>query len=73
MQQYKSLVAAILLQATRDYCNATSDAEKRTIIRDLRSEYICNLSNDQSAIIANKLIRQPKAIADRLKRHTTGV
>lgn len=73
MQRYKSLVAAILLQATRDYCNTANEAEKRVILKDLRSDYMCSLSNDQSEVIANKLVRQEKTIAERLKRHTSGV
>ena len=71
--QYRSLVAAILLQATKDYCETASEAERRVILKDLRSDYMCSLSNDQSEVIANKLVRQGKIIAERLKRHTTGV
>lgn len=69
---YRALVAAIMLQATKDYCEATSDLTKARIIQDLRSRYMRDISDDQSAIIAEQLLKHPKAIADRLKRHTSG-
>lgn len=67
---YRALVAAIMLQATKDYCETQSQAEKAKIIKDLRSQYMRDISNDQSVIIAEKLSKNSQKIADRLRRHT---
>ena len=68
---YRALVASILLQATKDYCETQSKAEKTRIIRDLRSQYMRDISDDQSVIIAEQLLKHTAEIADRLRRHTT--
>jgi hypothetical protein len=64
---YKNLLAAILLQATKDYVYGTEDQQKQ-ILRDLRSDYMTSLSDDQSAIIAEQLERNPQAIKERLRK-----
>ena len=71
--RYRALVAAIMLQATKDYCETQSQVEKAKIIKDLRSRYMRDLSDDQSAIIAEQLIKHPKEIANRLRRHSTNM
>jgi hypothetical protein len=64
---YKNLLAAILLQATKDYVYGTEDQQKQ-ILRDLRSDYMTALSDDQSVIIAEQLERNPQAIKERLRK-----
>ena len=67
---YRALVASILLQATKDYCETDNKVEKAKIIRDLRSQYMRDISDDQSVIIAEQLLKHSDEIAERLRRHT---
>ncbi|MEE1084944.1 MAG: hypothetical protein UH850_14555 [Paludibacteraceae bacterium] len=64
---YENLLAAIMLQATKDYVYGTEDQQKQ-VLRDLRSDYMTALSDDQSAIIAEQLERNPQAIKERLRK-----
>jgi hypothetical protein len=64
---YENLLAAIMLQATKDYVYGTED-QKAQVLRDLRSDYMTALSDDQSAIIAEQLERNPQAIKERLRK-----
>lgn len=67
MSEYKNLLAAIMLQAAKDYVDGT-EAEKKQILRDLRSKYMRSLTDDQSAIIAEQLELHPTEIAERLNK-----
>ncbi len=64
---YKNLLAAIMLQAAKDYVNGTEDQQKQ-IIRDLCSDYMTALSDNQSAVIAEHLERNPQEIKTRLRK-----
>lgn len=67
MDVYKNLVAAIMLQAVRDYVDGT-EKKRKQILKDLRSPYMRTLSDDQSIIIANQLELHPDDIAKRLRK-----
>ena len=64
---YKNLLAAIMLQATKDYVYGTEDQQKQ-VLRDLRSDYMTALSDGQSAIIAEQLEKHPEDIKTRLRK-----
>lgn len=65
-EAYKGLLAAIMLQAAKDYVFGTEN-ERPQVLRDLRSRHMCSLTDDQSAIIAEQLEKHPKEIAERLR------
>lgn len=76
-KNYKNLVAAIMLQAVKDYfVKRKYDTEKKTeamfikkrkmILKDLRSDYMDTLSNGTSLIVAEQLEKHPKEIRARL-------
>lgn len=67
MREYKNLVAAIMLQAAKDYVNGTEKQQKQ-ILRDLRSKYMRSLTDEQSAIIAEQLELHPREIRKRLRK-----
>lgn len=69
MNEYKNLVAAIMLQAAKDYVDGTK-AEQKQILRDLRSKYMTTLTDGQSAIIAEQLELHPNEIRQRLRKET---
>lgn len=66
---YKNLGAGIVLQAVKDYCTTTNNAMKKLIIKDLRSGYLYSLSGGMSIVAADQLEKNPKEIAQRLKKH----
>lgn len=57
----RNLISAVLLQATKDYFDAT-DEEQKTIIKEL-----CCFG-DRGKMIAQHLQKHPKQIARRLRR-----
>ena len=63
----RQLSAAVIMQAVRDYLR-TSTANKIAILKDLRSDWMCFLSNDMSKVVAEQLEKNPKEIAERLRR-----
>ena len=63
----KQLAAAVMLQAAKDYINATKDKKKKEILRDLKSGWMQTLSNGQSLIIAEQLEKHPEEIKRRIK------
>ena len=64
----KNLIAAITLQAVRDYFQATDDG-KQFILVELRSPWMQMLTNGQSVVVAEQLEKHPEEIAARLRQH----
>lgn len=68
-KNYKNLVAAIMLQATRDYFHKKTTPEKRQrILKDLRSKWMRDLTDGTSVNIAEQLEKHPKEIRSRLRK-----
>ena len=63
----RSLASAITLQAVRDYF--AKPHEQDTILRDLRSSYMDMLTNGQSIVVAEQLVKNPAKIKARLRKH----
>jgi hypothetical protein len=62
----KNLGAAIILQAVKDYFNATASYQKRVIINDLKSDWLDFITNGTSIVVADKLKSNPEEIRRRL-------
>lgn len=62
----KSLGAAMLLQAAKDYCKTQNARMKKKILKDLRSDWVCFLTGDFSLIVAEQLEKDEASIAQRL-------
>ena len=63
----RQLVAAVLLQAARDYCKDDSERKRSEIIKSLRSPYMDFMSNGMSIVVADQLKLHPDEISERLK------
>lgn len=66
-EAYKQLGFAIVLQAVKDYF-AFPEASKRVIIKDLKSDYLNFITNGTAKVVAEKLLKEPKAIKERLRK-----
>lgn len=62
----KNLGAAMLLNATKDYCRANEGNQKK-IIKELRSGWCDLLTDGRSLIIAEKLLTHSEEIKERLE------
>lgn len=65
--QARNLACAITLQAVRDYFSS-SDAGKRAILKDLRSDYMNFITNGTSLAVADQLELHPDEIRERLQK-----
>ena len=63
----RSIAAAVLMQAVRDYVKAT-ESKRNAILKDLRSKWMDFLSDGFSLTVANELEKHPAEIAARLQR-----
>lgn len=63
----RSMGAAITLQAVRDYFACPKKQE--AILKDLRSPYMDMLTNGQSIVVAEQLVKNPADIKARLRKH----
>ena len=70
MANAHQLIAAILFQATKDYCETRSEASRDKIIKDLRSSRMEYISNGMSIVVAEQLKKHPDEIRDRVRRDT---
>lgn len=61
----QKLATATLYQAVRDYIVATK-AQKAKIIKELHSDWMLFLTNDMSAVVADKLLKDPDGIKSRM-------
>jgi len=64
----RNLVAAIMLQAAKDYV-AGAPKKQQAILKDLRSSYMDMLSNGMSIAVAEQLELHPAEIAARMRQH----
>lgn len=62
------LIAAVLFQATKDYCETRSEPSRDAIIKDLRSSRMEYMSNGMSIIVAEQLKKHPDEIRERVRR-----
>ena len=69
----RHLAAAIMLQATRDYCKSKSDSKRAAILKDLRSAHMDFLSDGMAVVVAEQLEKHPEEIAERLRRQSGDV
>lgn len=65
---YRNLGCAIVLQATKDYFEETTEMQK-AILKDLRSGHLIALSDGISLTVAEELENNPKSIAERLGKY----
>lgn len=65
----RQLAAAIMLQATRDYCKSRSESKRAAILKDLRSPHMDFVSNGLSLVVAEGLENHPDEIAERLQQN----
>lgn len=78
IEEIKSLGAAILLRAVRDYCNPEAtretkimtneqrEAYRNKILKDLRGGWLNALTNGISSIVAEQLEQNEQVIKERL-------
>lgn len=69
---FNNLVAAIMLQAVKDYIDGNS-AERCVILEELRSKYMECISDGQSLIVAEKLEKNIDEITLRMKIYAEAV
>ena len=62
----KSLAAATLVQAAKDYCEALTPQKKQSVVKDLKSPWMDFLTNGTSKNVAEELQRNEKQINKRL-------
>ncbi len=65
-QNIKNLASAVLLQAAKDYCAGT-EKEQAKISEELRSEWMQELTQGISLVVAEQLEKNWKSIAPRLE------
>lgn len=65
----RNLAAAITLQAVKDFVDG-SEAQRRVILKDLRSARMNLITSGQSIIVAEQLELHPDEIAERVRRET---
>ena len=63
----RNLVAAITLQAVKDFASGTP-AQQRVIIKDLRSPRMEFMTGGQSVVVAEQLEKHPDEIIARLQK-----
>ena len=62
------LIAAILLQAVKDFVQG-SEQQRKEVLKDLRSDHMYALAGDTSLIIAEQLEKHPKEVCARMCKH----
>lgn len=61
----KQLGCKVMYQAVKEFANGNKTQRKK-IINELRSEWMCEFTNDQSIIIAEQLELHPDEITARI-------
>ena len=64
-QAIKSLAAAVMLQAVKDYFKM-AQSKRAEIIKDLRSRWMQDLSGGMSLVVAEQLLKHPAEIRARV-------
>ena len=67
-ENYKRLGLAIAKQAVKDYFNTNDSKKKKTILKELRSEYLALLTDGMGELIADQLELHPEEIKKKLKK-----
>lgn len=71
---YHNLGCAIVLQAVKDYCKRNaSNARKGEIMKNLKSDYLIQLSDGLSLVAAQELKKDLKGVAKRLNKYKKGL
>jgi len=65
-QNLRQLACAITLQAVKDFV-AGDEANRRAILKDLRSPYMDFITSGTSLVVADELERNPDEIAERIR------
>lgn len=65
---YRELGCGIVHQAVKDYFDPKSIDSPKSILKYLRSDYLVQLSDGISLVVAEQLEKHPKEIAERLKK-----
>ena len=68
----RNLASAVLLQAVKDYCRG-SDKDKKAILKDLNGKWMDELTEGRSKVIAEKLLKAPDEIAERITVHNRSI
>lgn len=69
-ESVKLLISAILIQAIKDYVRPRNfRVNTDFILVELRSEWMCFLTDYKSEVVAEKLEKYPDRIAEYLKRY----
>lgn len=63
-----NLTSAILMQAVKDYCRGGDD-EKEVILKELRSKWMCFITDGKSIIVAEQLEKNCSDITARLRKY----
>ena len=61
------LAAATIWQAAKDYVSTKCDRQRKSILRDLRSDWMQFFTNGLSVVVAKELERNPDEIRKRIK------
>ncbi len=65
-QNFRELACAITLQAVKDFV-AGDEANRRVILKELRSPYMDFITSGTSLVVADELERNPDEIAQRIR------
>lgn len=65
----RELACAITMQAVKDYLAENDKAQRRAILKDLRSPYMELLTGGMSSTIVNQLELHPGEIAERMRKY----
>ena len=69
MRGIETLASRTLLEAAKEYCEyGRTEGEKKSIIRDLKGEWMNFLTDGMSTVVAEELLKNEKEIAVRLKK-----
>lgn len=67
-ENYRQLGFAVANQAVRDYFDCVDEGQQKTILKELRSDYMTLITDGMGEIIAEQLELYPEEIKKRFKR-----
>ena len=67
-EAYNQLGYAILMQAVKDFLNASSDENKNAVLKDLRGEWLNALTDGTAKIVAERLLVDAEGIKERIRK-----
>lgn len=71
-ESIRALACNVMMQAVKDYVSGTA-AERKVILKDLRSSWMQWFSDGTSLVVAEQLEKHHKEIRKRLRAHDSGV